>query len=316
MQSVSVVIAAWNAASFITSALESALAQTGVEVEVIVVDDCSDDDTAAVVASLGDPRVRCVRQPRNGGPAAARNAGFALARHDWVAVLDSDDAMAADRLEKLTGAGRATGADIVADNFWIRAEGAPDRPFLDEPQDGATFDVGLAGFLDENLLFRSPRPLGYLKPVFRREFLIGHGLAYDTSLRIGEDCQLIIEALLQGGRYVRHRSTGYIYLTREGSISHRLGAAEAAAMARAERGVIDPQRHRLSSDERAACDRQLASLDTGAAFVDTVERLKRRDLVGAVVNVLRRPQLTPLFSMPLRARFGSLIPRLGASTFR
>jgi glycosyltransferase involved in cell wall biosynthesis len=73
------------------AALPSALRQTGVEVEVLVVDDGSTDDTASWVTELGDPRVRALRNPAPRGVAAARNAGIAAATGTWVAFLDDDD---------------------------------------------------------------------------------------------------------------------------------------------------------------------------------------------------------------------------------
>lgn len=316
VQSVSIVVAAWNAAAFIDRALRSALSQTGVDFEVIVVDDASADDTAAVVEAYGDPRIRCHRAAQNGGPAAARNIGFGLARNDWIAVLDADDTMSPERLGQLIQAAEAANADIVADNFWIQAEGQADRLFIDEPLDGAGETVDLADFLTANRLFRSPTPLGYLKPVFRRSFLAAHGLRYDTDLRIGEDCQLIIEALLAGARYLRHHSAGYAYLTREGSISHRLTSNQARAMAAAERRILEPRWADLTAAEQSAGHLQLASLETGAAFIETVERLKRRDLFGAAANVARRPQLLPHFAMPLRARLGALMPGRAGASFR
>jgi glycosyltransferase involved in cell wall biosynthesis len=89
---VSVVIPTYNRASLVTRAVESALAQTYAPVEVVVVDDGSTDDTRARLGREfeGDARVRCVYQP-NGGPARARNAGFAEARGAYLALLDSDD---------------------------------------------------------------------------------------------------------------------------------------------------------------------------------------------------------------------------------
>ncbi len=79
MPDVSFIVAAYNAQETLQGAIASALAQVGVSVEVIVIDDCSTDGTRALVANYPDPRVRLVAQERNGGPAAARNAGFAAA---------------------------------------------------------------------------------------------------------------------------------------------------------------------------------------------------------------------------------------------
>ena len=86
---ISVVLPTWNRAHLVPKAIDSVLAQTWREFELIVVDDGSTDGTPARLAQYGDA-IRVVRQ-ENGGVATARNAGIAAARHDWVAFLDDDD---------------------------------------------------------------------------------------------------------------------------------------------------------------------------------------------------------------------------------
>ncbi len=95
------------------SALRSALAQQGVDFEVIVVDDGSRDDTPDRVSGLGDSRVRLVRHESSLGVAAARNAGIAEARGTWIALLDDDDLWAPTKLARQLEAARASGADFV-----------------------------------------------------------------------------------------------------------------------------------------------------------------------------------------------------------
>jgi glycosyltransferase involved in cell wall biosynthesis len=85
----SVIIPAYNGASWLPGALESVFAQTCRDYEVIVVDDGSTDDTGALLARYGDG-VRVVTRP-NGGSAAARNSGVAHAHGDYVVFLDVDD---------------------------------------------------------------------------------------------------------------------------------------------------------------------------------------------------------------------------------
>ena len=86
----SVIIPTYNRARLVCRAIDSALAQTHPDVEVIVIDDGSTDDTAECLAAYGE-RIRVIRQP-NAGVCAARNAGMALASGDFIAFLDSDDA--------------------------------------------------------------------------------------------------------------------------------------------------------------------------------------------------------------------------------
>jgi glycosyltransferase involved in cell wall biosynthesis len=108
---VSVVLPTYNRAAVVGRALRSVLAQTYGELDVIVVDDGSTDDTEAVVTDVQDPRVRYVRRG-NGGPGAARNTGIALARGRYVAFQDSDDEWLPDKLTKQVAKLLAAPADV------------------------------------------------------------------------------------------------------------------------------------------------------------------------------------------------------------
>jgi glycosyltransferase involved in cell wall biosynthesis len=109
---VSVVIPAYNAERTILSTLESVRSQTVDDFEVIVVDDGSTDATAEVASSLGDARVRVLRQS-NAGHASARNTAIARARGTYVAVLDADDLWLPHKLERQLS--------VLAGNRGIRA---------------------------------------------------------------------------------------------------------------------------------------------------------------------------------------------------
>src|SRR3954470_16999186 len=97
---VSVVMATYNYAHYLPGALDSALAQTAGDLEVIVVDDGSTDNTPDVVGPyLADARVRYVRTANQGQP-AAENVGIRLSRAPFVAFLDADDLWLPHKLEK------------------------------------------------------------------------------------------------------------------------------------------------------------------------------------------------------------------------
>src|SRR4051812_3407097 len=97
---ISVVIPAYNSMDHIAEAIRSALNQTYVPLEVIVVDDGSTDGTGAFVQrEFADcPKVKYLLR-KNGGPSAARNTGIAAAVGDWIAFLDSDDTWILNKLE-------------------------------------------------------------------------------------------------------------------------------------------------------------------------------------------------------------------------
>lgn len=96
---VSVIIPTYNRARMITRTIDSVLHQTYSQLEVIVVDDCSPDNTGEVVKSYEDPRVRYIRQETNQGAPAARNRGLALAKGEFIALLDDDDDWLPPKLE-------------------------------------------------------------------------------------------------------------------------------------------------------------------------------------------------------------------------
>lgn len=99
MPKVSVVIPSYNHARFLGEAIESVLSQTEPDLELIVVDDGSTDDSVAVLASYSDPRIHVVTQS-NQGAHAAINRGLALASGEFLAILNSDDAYHPSRLER------------------------------------------------------------------------------------------------------------------------------------------------------------------------------------------------------------------------
>jgi len=102
--SVSVIIPTYNRAHDVPRAVASVLSQDFADLELLVVDDGSEDDTREVLARISDPRLRCVRFERNRGIGAARHAGVAESRGDLVAFLDSDDVWKPGKLAKVVGA--------------------------------------------------------------------------------------------------------------------------------------------------------------------------------------------------------------------
>ena len=100
MPYVSVIMATYNGAKYISNSINSILHQTWQDFELIVADDCSSDGTAEILDGLDDPRVRIFRNPVNLGVVESRNRCFAEARGTYVAMLDHDDLSRPTRLQK------------------------------------------------------------------------------------------------------------------------------------------------------------------------------------------------------------------------
>jgi len=98
---VSIMMPAYNAGKYIGRAIESVLAQTYENWELIIIDDCSTDNTYEIAASYKDPRIRILRHEQNMGVGSSRNDALSASSGQWVAVLDADDEWLPQRLERL-----------------------------------------------------------------------------------------------------------------------------------------------------------------------------------------------------------------------
>lgn len=121
---ISVVMPSYNAEKYISEAIQSVLAQTYENLELLVIDDGSTDSTADIVRRFSkiDSRVTLYMNSKNIGVALTRNRGMDLAKGSWIALLDSDDVWHKDKLEKQVALAEKTGADIIYCSYFLTDE--------------------------------------------------------------------------------------------------------------------------------------------------------------------------------------------------
>ncbi len=177
----SVLVAAHDAAATLPLALRSVLRQSLSDLELVVVDDCSGDETPALLAAIDDPRLVVCRNERNLGLAASLNRGLELARGRWVARLDADDVALPERLERQLALveSRPGLAVLGTAVLEIDASGAPGRRH--------TAPVGVAAVRWHALC---SSPFFHPTVLVDRDALDRHGLRYDERLGESEDYEL------------------------------------------------------------------------------------------------------------------------------
>ena len=310
-----VVIAAHNAEGTVARAVGSALAQDHVR-EVIVVDDASTDQTAAA-ARAGDDgsgRLKVLVETSNLGPAGARNRALACSQAAYFCVLDADDYMLPGRMARLIASGGAGEWDMIADDIIIlpqqgrltfslrRGDGA-----------GAARLLDVEGFVLGNISVAGrPRgELGFLKPVVSRAFMRQHALAYDETIRLGEDYAFYLLALLHGATFRLVSACGYVAVERPDSLSSRHGSDDLTRIAAFDDAVL--QGHwDIQADERRALEKHRDATRNKFIYAAALEK-KQADGIGAGLAWLAgKPSAWPfVLAETLRAKTQGLARRVG-----
>ncbi|MCJ8517475.1 succinoglycan biosynthesis protein ExoU [Pseudorhizobium tarimense] len=284
-----VIIAARNAAAILPAAIRSALSQPGVT-EVVLVDDASTDDTAAVAESAGDGsgRLRVISLKTNRGPAAARNVAIENSAAPLIAILDADDFFFPGRFEAML---QHRDWDLIADNIAFTRTSHPQH----QPQDfqARARSLSTIEFIEGNISQPGLRrgEIGFLKPVMRRSFLDEHGLRYNENLRLGEDYDLYLRALVKGARYTVIEHVGYGAVVRPDSLSGQHRTEDLRRLCEADAAVRKTPG--LPEDVAAAIRRHESHIRDRYRLRAFLDSKKRGGMAEALRFALRDPAAMP-----------------------
>lgn len=223
----SVIVPIYNAESYLVQCLDSIIAQTFADFEVLLIDDGSTDGSSAICETYAarDNRIR-VFHKENGGLVSARQYGFPLAQGEYVTFVDSDDWIAPSMYQEMSSAAKKSGADMVccgctavtsSKNIERRdfcAPGLYDKKALEEhvyPQmlyHGSFFQYGVSPQLWNKL--------------FRRSLLEKHLFQVPLSAKLGEDALVSYICLLDADTVCFLEECFYFYRSNNSSMTHHV----------------------------------------------------------------------------------------------
>ena len=231
---ISVVIAMYNTEKYIGECLESFLAQTFQDFEVVVIDDCSTDSSATIVESYAEKfngRLRLTRTKKNSGNnGIPNNLGLALSYGEYVLFMDSDDAVTPDALEKLYVVAKDFNADVVGcekyydvpEKFWYDAEFRKElKPFSYQSGEFVTEPTPITNDFSERVkdCYHGRFLWNIWSKLIRREFLIENGISITNEM--ANDMLLTCFVVYSAERYVRAPYVINFYRVVESSLTHK-----------------------------------------------------------------------------------------------
>ena len=200
---VSIITPCHNNAEFIGSAIASSLNQTYPNLEVIVIDDGSTDNSVEIIRSFNDSRLRWESQPNQGAP-IARNRGLELAQGSLIKFLDADDLLLADCLERQVAQTqelpKQKKAIVYGDAIWINQEGNPITSYPPRPRNADEDAVA-------HILKNSPLTSC---PLHKKEYLEAIE-GFDPTLPRAQEHDLHLRLVLSGVEFVYYPGEVYKY---------------------------------------------------------------------------------------------------------
>lgn len=218
MPKATVIVPVYNVENYLVKCVESVLAQTEQDFELLLVDDGSTDGSGDLCDELArkDSRIQVIHQ-RNQGLGGARNTGIQAASGDWLLLVDSDDWIEPQTLEKTLEAGLREEADLVMFGFRsVDEKGNTLQTFLED----APKDQGVTLSQHPELLLTAPSACCRL---YRRELFTRTGVLFPPRVWY-EDMRTTPKLLAQARQVVFLDFVGYNYLSRTGSITKNQNA--------------------------------------------------------------------------------------------
>ena len=271
---ISVIVPVYNKEAYLRECVESILAQSYRNMEVILVDDASTDDSGRICDSYGKKeRVRVIHQ-ENGGPTAACVAGMREASGDYYMFVDSDDYVEPDMLSGMAAHLTGVKGEIVCCNHLLEKQ-KKTEPVYSAVSPGVYEGETLQTRILAKLIGQERKviPLSRCMKLCEKSVFEGNEKFYDYSMRFGDDSHMMYPAFLNSRRVVVLKDALYYhYRYVEGSIIHRYDGA-----------IYESVQKLMASLTKAAAEKQAPDRE------EALEREYCYMLLYVMKNELRNP---------------------------
>jgi glycosyltransferase involved in cell wall biosynthesis len=271
-----------NDSATIKAAIFSVLSQTHEDLELIVIDDCSSDDSLKIVKSIKDPRIKVIFNTKNLGPGPSRNLGLNAATGTWFAVIDADDLWTPDRLEYLLDLQSDFSSPCIVSDSILEIDLEKRRSNLIWrdlfEEEYRSRQVQLHEYIG--------RRRNIIAPLIPMEIIVRHKISYPNIL-IGEDLFFYVAVLTAENLPILiGRKPCYIYQRR----NQRLTSNPDRILLLVKAVELCIETLRLDDKQKYAFTRKAEHLKDENHYLETKKYVRSRQFLKAIYSMIKRPK--------------------------
>lgn len=290
---VSIIIPVYNTEAYIARAIESALAQTEKNIELIIVDDGSTDKSLEIIQSFSDKRIKLIINKENRGQNYCTNLAFKKAQGNWITRLDSDDWYSINRLEELLKIANSENADMIADDIYFIQDGKrypwstlliqSNYKFKNHIQIDPIF------FIQKDVPGSWNLPLGLTKPLIRRSFINKYQIKNEDNILIGGDFWLYLTCLAYGAKFLLIPKPYYFYRSRNGSLVTLSQVKRLDAYCKATEVYLKQDFINKNPKLLAALQKRLMLIENNRPYFKVIDAIKQSDYINSLRSMISQP---------------------------
>jgi len=228
MCKVSIIVPVYNPEEYFTRCIDSILHQSLLDIEIIIIDDGSDNPSYIqhILDEYHDSRIQLIHQDHK-GVAAARNKGIVLSKGEYIGFVDSDDYIDPDMFYKLYITGKNTDADIVNGNFHIINENEIESKISYFRNNNLDLDVPIRKYSKPEISSiinsaNTDKVLWFVwKGIYKNAIIQNHNIRFPEELSLGEETPFVLECMFNSSIIAATDEKLYYYIQRQGSLTKR-----------------------------------------------------------------------------------------------